>query len=658
VSNSGEGSAGAGMRLKEHERGYRLSFDNGISAEILRQGDAFGGLGQVRLGRRKLRSAELPIMPLIRTADGYEVTRLQIADIRTDADGIALRLAPYFSPTSRADGIHPGAADLWNVATWEQPAQRDRGGLFEVRLAPVERKLGGMEFVGFSYAYKFRSRRYRVPCIHDRATWELGGRATANRFWMAGPYNEPHKTFRNKKDSFTTAAPAAGGGAPGAAQFLPFFGCLQGFTFQFDAASLLVTAFEAVLNCRSLFQKDPGRNYLVHWHQMRAGLGGRVAFPPLQVLCGPSAAGDPSEQANRYCAIAEELNAAYRAQLGVNAEPAATSGLLVGAETCDVTCLERALDELTHTACERVYMPDLLSGLGHRSEPGPASATLRAAAGVIEHAHRRGMEVALPLSECCLPWVFRARGAEPPAVRPPRGRAMLEHLRALRPELGADALFPGGARQAARWQTMPAEHGPHDDRHEALDPGSVEELQRMGYRYAFGGPPLRVSYARVRGREFMFRDCVLEFPYHEITRAGEDPLVAYFRGCANRVSYIVTYDLTQGGAGRLPEWWRPDYALINRSYRAVRDQMQRPRLLPGSRGVLWDGAEPGIRVLWANSAFQWSPGDSAEVFDVMASKPVELDHGAFTTKPCRIYLIQGAPHAQAAGNGGPLQCRS
>ncbi len=69
------------MLLKKDQKGYRLSFENGLQLHVRLDGKDYGGVGDVRLRRRKLRSAELPILPLIGTPDGYEVSRLVLEDL-------------------------------------------------------------------------------------------------------------------------------------------------------------------------------------------------------------------------------------------------------------------------------------------------------------------------------------------------------------------------------------------------------------------------------------------------------------------------------------------------------------------------------------------------------------------------------------------------
>lgn len=681
------------MRLKEHEKSYRLSFDNGISVEILKQGGTFKGLGQVKLRRRKLRSAQLPITPLIRTPDGYEVSRLEFADLQKGAESLTLTLTPHVRRCGRMEWACCDGQDRWNVGPWEQEEERDRGGLLQMRLRAVERNIGGTQFVGFSYSYKFRSRKYRIYRIHDRGTWELGSRATGNSFWMPGPFNELQKTFRNKSDQFTTAWFRSTGSTVQLQQFLPFFSVLQGFTFQFNPYNLLVTAFEAPFHCRSLFQKNSGQNYFVHWHQLCGDLGGCLEFPALQVLCAESNGEGEIERANQYCAIREELHRGYCDQRGLVREGAVVSSRLLTSDGAYTEALERSLDGFAHAACKRVYLPGLLHSRTPRdrsgAEAGRSSASsqkaLQQVRHIIQHAHHRGMEVALSLVDCCLGWVVAGsmagessnqwrrleradgNGLVARALRDGDARRLLlNHLRKLKKELGVDALFADspldGIADQFDW-AWPANEDTRSGSGGALELDQnagqirgleraradlIAALQRMGYRCPLtsaGGlatPCARRNCEVLRGREFMFRDQVVEFPYERITESGDDPLEAYFRGCANRLSYTTTRDAGSGMDGTLEHWWQQEYTVVNKAYHAVRDYMEHSHLLPEDRGILWTGADPDVQVLWAYKEFTWEVGRHAEIFDVMATKPVEPEGGVFTPRPCRAYLIQNA----------------
>jgi len=671
------------MELREFEKSYRLRFSNGISVEILKRDRDYAGLGQVKWRRRKLRSAELPVMPLIRTPDGYEVSRLRFQDVRKGrGETLTLDLIPHVRRHGRMEWVCCDGQDRWNVGPWDEKETRDRGGAVRIVLQPVNRMLGGLEFAGFSYSYKFRSRKHRIYRIHDRASWELGGRATGNSFWMAGPLNEPQKTFTSKADTYTTAwCRGEQGGLP-IQQFLPYFALLQGFTFQFDAQSVLVTTFESPFHCLSLFQKDAGQNHIVHWHQLCGDLSGSVEFPAQQVLVADPPDGLPTQRADRYCAIRDELQRACCEQVGAVREPAVTSGWLPADDGCRPAALQRGIDVLARAGCARVYVPGLFRQLGPDGPDGKAAIeSHQRVRRVVEHARHRGTQVAASLADCSVPWaVAAAPGDDPQQEAPPLqadsggevlaralrsaadGRLLREHLRRVRKDVGIDALFADGIllSLADQFDWGPAQQDEGRGAGCADGDGGtirslfgswtalVADLARMGYRYlpagaaGLGGPMRSPPYAALKGREYMFRDSVLEFPADALTEQDADPVRIYFRACANRLCYALPYDVDGQAKKRLAGWWHADACAINHAYQAVREHMEQSHLLPEDRGVLWTGADPEVRVLWCCQPFAWSVGEQAEVFDVMASRCVEVADGAFTPQAVCVYLVQNA----------------
>jgi len=667
------------MRLREHEKCFSLRFDNGVSVDVGRDGETFTGLGAVALRRRKLRSAELAILPLIRMPDGYHVARLALRDIRSGDETITLELTPFVTRLGMTEWSTGDGEGRWNVGPWSRAQERDRGGGLSVTLAALSRTIGGVDFTGFSYAYTFRSRKYHAYRLHDRATWELGGRATGNSFWMAGPFNEPRKLIRNRADRFSTASWDAARSV--GLQFLPLFGALQGFTFQFNANGLLVTAFERPFHCRSLFQKSPGRNYLVHWHQLCGDLSGLLKFPPLQVLYAEGSA-DERERVDQYCAIRDELYEHFCGRAGLRRERTVMSGVLVGGGGPRARDAERCLDALAGAGCKRVYVPHLMDDLTPRDDsPRVSAAAVRRMRRLSTRAQQRGVELAASVRECCLPWVeaICAPEDEPVAAETPlfpdalhdaqARERLIAHMVRLRGELGIDAvycdgLFCGvGHEFRRRWSCVDADgarrrhQANHDARYhdnggeilslQAALTALTARLQSMGYGWPQigatgmagiqGGP----NYAAARGSEFMFRDRVMPFPLAGVPD-GQEALESYFQGCANRVALTVTCDAASAADNGLEGWWGRDFAAVNHAYNAVSEYMEHSALLANGRGILWRSADPEVRVLWSYREFEWPVGEQAEVFDVIASRPLALSGDTAHVEAWRVYLVQDA----------------
>jgi len=639
------------MQLKNDQRGLKVNFANGICVQILKDGKDFRGLGNVTLRRRKLRSAELPILPLVTTPDGYEVSRLELEDIDQSDDCLTLSLTPYLVRTGRMEWVSADGQDRWNIGPWAGKPERDRGGLLRIALRPVARTIGGVAFTGFSYDYKFRSRKYSIYRIQDRATWELGGRATGNSFWMQSPFSPPRADVQNKGGAFSTAWRSANAQVQ---QFLPLFTVLQGFTFQFDPQHLLVTAFEQPFHCRSLFEKEPGQNTIVHWHQLCDTLGGCLEFPPLQVLCAEGNA-TAAQRADQYCAVRHELQKQYRERMGILPAPTVLGGWMRCPQDAALRELRRGLDELARGGCERVYLPGLL----RRRPTQPVRAVLERAAGIIRHAHRRGMEAAASLSECCACRLDEdgpaADGLLSAAMRQQEAwDRLIDHMRRIRRDLEVDALYSEpaleGVAEDLYWTANGAAGmgaGTEGHRIVSLHRRRFEltaALQRLGFKCALagagglGGPLARPPEVCLPGDEFLLRDQLATFPYEQVEQAGRSPYEAYFRACAHRAAFAVVYDVERREEAR--SRWDERFATVNKAFHAVREYMERSSLLPHDHGILWSGPDPEVEVLWTFKDMRRPAPQGTQIFDVMNSRRVKLQDGAFTARAFRTYLLQ------------------
>ncbi|MGD2176177.1 MAG: hypothetical protein PVJ27_12290, partial [Candidatus Brocadiaceae bacterium] len=443
---------------------------------------------------------------------------------------------------------------------------------------------------------------------------------------------------------------------------------LQGFSFQFDRSSILLTAFEEAFHCSSLFQKESGRNYLVHWHQLCTDLQSCVEFPALQILCAEAEGDDDGAMAQTYCAIRRELQEQYREQTDVARTRVEPSGCLMGNST-NVKGMQRGLDELSKAGCATVYMPGMMRALAPQKDTVTAR---RDAAGradeIIEHAHARALKVGLSVSDCCAEWLL----AETPNENAGAGgdgeefvaralrdeeewELLMRHFQRLKKDFAVDCLFAEGllgtlgahlewAGQPGRGRIARSSGTIRSLARRRIE--LVSRLQKMGYRCLLRGageldtPGLAPSFGDLDGCEFVFRDAVLRFPHGEIAESDDDLLMAFFEGSANRLSYMPVYDAERGMRGSLDEWWEDDFGAVNRAYQAVREYMEDSVLLSDRRGILWTGAEPEVSVLWSYDEFRHEVGEGAQVFDVIDSECVETEEGSFTAQPCRVYLIQ------------------
>ena len=654
------------MQIREHQEHFWVEFENGVSVEIRMPGSTFGGIGRVKWGRRVLRSPELPILPLIVSADGYEVRRLELDDIRQSDDELVMAFRPYVQLQGRMERQGERGEERWNVAPWTQEPLRDRGGRLWLCLREVNQIIGDIELSGFSYSYKFRSRKYQPSRIHDRATWELKGHATGNSFYMRGHNGPPRWTIRSKSDAFSTARPPDDQ-QPG--QFLPFFTELQGFTYQFDRQCLLVTAFERPFHCLSLFQKNAGANCIIHWHQLCGAPDGAgcLEFPALEVMCAHLESTSEAERINQYETVRTGLHDRYNVAAGLRADRAMCVGRLISGPSARQSDLRRAVDTLAAAGCAEVLLADPVeeqimtpaeTGAGG-GEGSTGEKSLEKMTRIAALAHERGLQVGVFLNPAMLqfdsPGEVAGESAPQEAPRAQRGssggkqhRRLLRLARSLKKQLPLDAFYLNGARGGSSQGACSTAPG-------GASVASVEArlalhraLQQSGFRCggdrggAFGVSAASVPYSLLRNNELLYRDTVMPFPHDEVVAAEDDPHEAYFRGYAGRLCYGVSFGGVGESRGGLDGWWDAEYAAVNKAYCAVREHMSEARMLAQEQGILWNHPGGDVRVLWAYKGFAWRVGRDARVYDVMAQKTVPLEDDTFAAAPRRVYLVQDA----------------
>ena len=146
-------------------------------------------------------------------------------------------------------------------------------------------------------------------------------------------------------------------------------------------------------------------------------------------------------------------------------------------------------------------------------------------------------------------------------------------------------------------------------------------MQRRGYHYCnedlgvFGthrhGPGVEARLDSLP----MWADCIANFDVPAIEKAGRDPADVFFRGLAYRMMWALHWDVRQDAlswsyAGLRGEFDRPTQQQLDwlRAFGDVSDAMRRRTILPGERGVIYEGTRQ--RVLWAFSNFRYAGLDA------------------------------------------------
>ena len=386
------------MQIKEYQEHFWVEFDNAVSVEIYTDDTNCGGIGRVKCGRTDIRCDELPVLPLVTTADGYQVRKLELEDYEEGEDGITVTFRPYISSCGHLEKCGPGGETRWNVSQWHREPERDRGGQLEMHLKEVNRTVGNIDLRGFSYSYKFRSRKYHPAHIIDRGSWELRGNATRNELIVPCQHREPRKGIENKKDAFSTEWEQED---QTLVQMRPFVTEMQGFTYQYDNHNILVTSFEDPDECVSVMQKDAGKNYLAQWHQMRgthSPNGGSMETPAHIILCADLEQNEDHERLNQYDEIKRDMHERLREEWGVPEGRADIAGFLKPEIWHRPDEVQRGIAELGDAGCQEIVIPDLIyqsSAYDLGDEEVVPEQLVETVEDAIEAIHKRGMDATL-----------------------------------------------------------------------------------------------------------------------------------------------------------------------------------------------------------------------------------------------------------------------
>ncbi|MBE3134785.1 MAG: hypothetical protein IMZ55_15050, partial [Acidobacteria bacterium] len=311
-----------------------IRFSNGVALELLAEGDALAGIGEVRAGGTALRSGRRPMGVEIRTPDAQRLRDYRIVERDAGPDGLRLVLAADVEDGGLMDWMVHAVRNRYRTVDWTQGA-RPSDARLELEIVPVGRTVGGREFTGLRYQYRYASRDLPIYRILDRGTWEPGGRAEGNEFWMRSCFVPPIVRFASPEDFYSSEWYLGEAQNPNIFQFFPLQTELQGFTFTASDAGLLVTWPTEVSHVRSLFEKPRGSSEIVHWHEHCGDLGPALATAPVEVLWSPGGC-DRVGRANAYEAAREMVHEALHAQIGMRRERVTTHGMIEEWENPDL----------------------------------------------------------------------------------------------------------------------------------------------------------------------------------------------------------------------------------------------------------------------------------------------------------------------------------
>ncbi len=213
----------------------------------------------------------------------------------------------------------------YNTADWTQGPKPAEDTIVELELRPSGRTIGGRNYSGFSYRYHYRSAAIPIYKILDRGSWEVGGSALGNQFWMRNCFVPSITRIESAAQFYSTEWYIPNCANPSALQFIPLQTELQGFSFTASPAGVLVTWPSEVAHIRSLFEKPRGEEVMTHFHEHCGDLGHEFSTAPVEVLWSTGQRSQV-ELANDYEAVRELVHETLHAQIGMRRERVTTFG--------------------------------------------------------------------------------------------------------------------------------------------------------------------------------------------------------------------------------------------------------------------------------------------------------------------------------------------
>ncbi len=208
-----------------------LDLGNHVTVDLLvNEEGEWGGLAGICAGEIPLRSADLPMTVRMQTPEGILYTRYVLHDIHAEADGThVLAFDASGMPWGVQDYLDEYQQPMVTVALPQQPVE-DR---LWLELRPRTLTLGGRDWVGFSYLFRFKSQARRLHRLTVRGSWEIGGAISGNTVLSQGQCNMP--VYRGASGTlFTTSC----------LKTLDRYGSPQGVSYQLGPRGGLIQAFD------------------------------------------------------------------------------------------------------------------------------------------------------------------------------------------------------------------------------------------------------------------------------------------------------------------------------------------------------------------------------------------------------------------------------
>jgi hypothetical protein len=345
-------------REEKHHKSEIQNLRNGYELEFLFSGENFLGLGEVKYKGVLLRNKRLPMFAQISTPEAIELVNFKLLEQFISEDEIKLSFSVQKQLGNTMEWMLHTIRNRRNMNDWTRGPENAPDTVFTMIIRPVERKIGTKTIIGFSYQYLFSSENLAIYKITDRGSWEIGGSAIGNEFWMRNGVTDSIKEFSDNADFYSTEWYKQGIENPNIFQFHPLQTQLQGFTFSSSNEGTLITFPGKVAHIRSLFEKWRESHEIVHFHEHCNDLSKKFETVPVEVFFIPGQL-NRIGRANLYHEIREMVHEELHEQIGMKRERISTYGVIEEwTEPNFEYYRQRGLPKLLDAGVKTIFIPN------------------------------------------------------------------------------------------------------------------------------------------------------------------------------------------------------------------------------------------------------------------------------------------------------------
>lgn len=272
-------------KYKKHKKTpSKIELPNGIALSLCYENDIFKGFSDVSAHNIKLRNSQRPFFVSIRNPWGIRLCDFRIEKIIKKKSAVKFTFSSNSIVESPMEWQLHDCRPLQNTGDWCGKAKPAKSTSLSMTLQAISRKIGKLDFYGFSYLYAYKSKDIPIYYILDRATWETGGGAVGNELWFRNANFPSISKIKSVSQHFSSEWFLDNCLNPNIFQFLPLQTHLQGFTMTVSKEGVLITWSPEPAHIRTLLEKQQGMDDIVHMHEHCADLSKSFRTTPMEIL--------------------------------------------------------------------------------------------------------------------------------------------------------------------------------------------------------------------------------------------------------------------------------------------------------------------------------------------------------------------------------------